>query len=112
MLNVLEAGDFAIIAGIVFLVTSLTAMAARQKVSLVNLERQVQSLQQKLEALLAHHGIKPPPPPPSGLSPEVERLARSPDTKIAAIKLYRDQNPGVGLAEAKARIESFADRTS
>jgi hypothetical protein len=106
----LQPVDFVILAAIVFVITGFTARAARQRVFLGSVERQVQSLQQKLDALLAHHGIRPPPPPPSGLSPEVERLARSPDTKIAAIRLYRDQNPGVGLAEAKARIEAFADR--
>jgi ribosomal protein L7/L12 len=48
-----------------------------------------------------------PPPPASGLSPELERLASLPDTKIAAIKLYRQENPGVGLREAKENIEAF-----
>lgn len=29
--------------------------------------------------------------------------------KIPAIKLYREENPGVGLAEANAKIEEFAE---
>jgi ribosomal protein L7/L12 len=48
-----------------------------------------------------------PAPPPSGLSPEVELLAQDPSQKIAAIRLYREENPGVGLAEAKTKIEEF-----
>jgi ribosomal protein L7/L12 len=48
-----------------------------------------------------------PTPPPSGLSPQVELLARDPDRKIAAIKLYREEHPGTGLAEAKLIIEEF-----
>ncbi|MGH7970678.1 MAG: hypothetical protein ACREIC_18280 [Limisphaerales bacterium] len=60
-----------------------------------------------MDALLKYHGVELPPLPPSGLSPEVERLASDPSGKIQAIKLYREQNPGVGLAEAKAKIEAF-----
>jgi ribosomal protein L7/L12 len=37
----------------------------------------------------------------------VELLASVPDTKIAAIKLYRKENRGVGLREARAKIEAF-----
>jgi ribosomal protein L7/L12 len=64
-------------------------------------------MERKLDALLKHQGVVMPPPPASGLSPEVEQLARDPQTKIAAIKLYRDQNPGTALAQAKERIEAF-----
>lgn len=42
---------------------------------------------------------------PSPLSPEVQALARDPKQKIAAIKLHREQNPGLGLAEAKREAE-------
>jgi len=51
-----------------------------------------------------HHGAELP----SRLSPEVQRLARDPSEKIAAIKLHREQHPGLGLADAKAEIEDFA----
>lgn len=84
------------------------ARTKRQGFDLGRLERRLKSVDQKLDAQLKHEGIEPPPPPPSGLSPEVERLARDPRTKIAAIKLYRQENPGVGLAEAKAKIEEFS----
>jgi ribosomal protein L7/L12 len=40
------------------------------------------------------------------MSEEVQRLARDPAQKIAAIKLHREQT-GLGLAEAKANIEDF-----
>jgi hypothetical protein len=46
-------------------------------------------------------------PPLPGLSPKIKLLARDPNKKIAAIKLYRDANPGVGLREAKLKIEEF-----
>ena len=41
------------------------------------------------------------------LSPEVQQVAREPKQLIAAIKLYRQQHPSAGLAEAKQRIERF-----
>ena len=68
---------------------------------------QVRELQKKLDALLKHQGIQMPTPPPSGLSPEVELLASNLETKIAAIKLYREENRGVGQREAKEMIEAF-----
>ncbi len=83
------------------------AYTTRPDINLLRLERQVRELQQKLDALLKHEGIELPPPPASGLSPEVELLASDPGGKIAAIKLYREQNPGTGLREAKLKIEEF-----
>jgi len=108
LLAVLEFSDYAIIAGIVIVFAGGAAYTSRQAVNLGGLQRQLDDLQRKMNALLAFHHIELPKPPPSGLSPEVERLASSPDSKIAAIKLYREQNPGTGLAEAKAKIEAFA----
>ena len=46
-------------------------------------------------------------PVPSDLSPEVQMMARDPQQKIAAIKLYRQEHPGTGLAAAKERVEDF-----
>jgi hypothetical protein len=71
------------------------------------LARQMRELQRKLDALLKHQGIEMPPPSAAGMSPEVEQLARDPKTKIAAIKLYREENPGIGLREAKERVEAI-----
>jgi hypothetical protein len=93
----LEFGDYAAIAIIVFFFASAGSIVARQQINLRRLER-------KLDALLQHNGIELPTP----LSPEVQRLAKDPSKKIAAIKLHREQNPGLGLAEAKAEIEDFA----
>jgi hypothetical protein len=108
--GVLEFGDYAIIATIVVVFAGGAAFATRQRIDLGRLERQLNYLQQKMDALLKHQGVELPPPPSSGLSPEVERLASDPRTKIQAIKLYRDQNPGVGLAEAKTKIEALFER--
>ena len=112
LLAILEFNDYAFIAVIVAVFAAGAAFTKRREIDLRRVERRLKVLQQKLDALLKHEGIEPPPPPPSGLSPEVERLASDPTTKIAAIKLYREQNPGVGLAEAKAKIEDFYEGRS
>jgi ribosomal protein L7/L12 len=82
-------------------------VSSKSDVAVQLLALQVRELQRKVEALLKHEGIEMPRPPASGLSPELERLASLPDTKIAAIKLYRLENPGTGLSEAKEKIEAF-----
>jgi hypothetical protein len=93
----LEANDFLAIAGIVLLITAVRSLfAARRPDNSRRVER-------KLDALLKHHGLELP----VGLSPDVQQLARNPAQKIAAIKLHREEHPGLGLAEAKADIEDF-----
>jgi ribosomal protein L7/L12 len=72
------------------------------------LASQVIVLQNKLDALLKHQGIEIPTPMPADLSPELQLMAKDPQQKIAAIKLYREENPGTGLLEAKQRIEEFS----
>ena len=109
MLAVLEIMDYVFIALIVMGLGAVGA-AAYDKGTDVNvklLALQVRELQKKLDALLKHQGIELPLPPASGLSPEVELLASAPQTKIAAIKRYREENPGTGLREAKEKIEAF-----
>ena len=106
MHTVLGLWDYFII-GMIVLCFAGTAYAKGPDVNLQLLALQVRELQKKLDALLKHQGIEMPTPPPSGLSPEVELLASVPDTKIAAIKLYRKENRGVGLREAKEKIEAF-----
>ncbi len=59
-------------------------------------------LDKKLDLLLEYHGIELPP-----LSPEVQALARKPNTQIAAIKLHLDQHPDLNLLKAKAEIDAF-----
>jgi ribosomal protein L7/L12 len=61
-------------------------------------------VERKLDALLQYHGVKVPSP----LSPDVQQLAADPRRKIAAIKLHRQQNPGLSLAKAKAEVEEFS----
>ena len=97
MTAILEFGDYAAIAVFVFVFTAGALFATRRSLNVRRLER-------KLDALLKHHGIELP----TTLSPEVQKLAGNPSTKIAAIKLHRQQNPGLGLAEAKADVEDFA----
>jgi hypothetical protein len=106
LLAILEFRDYVIITGIVLAVS----MATRTRVEMDGLRRQLNAVQRRLDALLKHQGVVLPPPPRSGLSPEVERLAMARESKIQAIRLYREQNPGVSLKEAKERIEAFADR--
>ena len=95
----LEFTDCLIITVILLLFTGGSIFAARQP---DNSRR----LQRKLDALLKHHGIELP----SGMSPDVQQLARDPARKIAAIKLHREDHPELGLAEAKAAIEDFIKR--
>jgi hypothetical protein len=106
LLAALEFKDYAVIAGIAAIFGGGAAYAKGSDVNVQLLARQMRELHRKLDALLKHQGIELPPPA-SGLSPEVERLASDPSTKIAAIKLYREENPGTGLADAKEVIEAF-----
>ena len=96
LLAILETGDYGAIAIIVVICASFASFWTRQRVDQRRLER-------KLDALLKHQGVELP----SRLSPEVQLLARDPNKKIAAIRLHREQNPGLGLADAKAEVEDF-----
>jgi ribosomal protein L7/L12 len=107
LLATLEFTDYAIIAFIVLVFAGGAAYAKGPDVNAQLLALQMRELQRKLDALLKHQGIELPSPPASGLSPEVELLASAPQTKIAAIKRYREENPGTGLREAKEKIEAF-----
>lgn len=94
LLAILEFGDYAVIAVIVIFFAGGASFAAQQRLDLRHVER-------KLDAIIKHQGVEL-------LSPEVQRLAKDPSKKIAAIKLHREQNPGLGLADAKKEIEDFA----
>jgi len=106
MLAVLEFTDYLILAAMIAALAGLKGGSTGTAAARARLDR----LERKLDALMAAHGVELPPPPPSTLSPEVERLASDPNSKIAAIKLLREENPGMGLAEAKAIIETHIDR--
>jgi len=107
LLAVLDFGDFAIIALIVVMFAGGAAFATRPENRVLQLQRQLHEVQQKLDALLKHQGIVMPALEPFDLSPELHIMAKDPSQKIAAIKRYWEQNPGTGLAEAKTRIEEF-----
>jgi ribosomal protein L7/L12 len=94
--TVLGFTDFAIIAGLIIVFAGAAAYRTRKSADSRRIER-------KLDALLKHQGISAPQ---AGLSEEVQRLARDPAQKIAALKLHREQT-GLGLAEAKEDIEDF-----
>jgi hypothetical protein len=47
-------------------------------------------------------------PPGAPLSERVKELARGPDHKLEAIRVYREET-GAGLAEAKTAIEGYLD---
>lgn len=97
LIAVLDGGDYLIIASLVFVAATAASLVARQQINLDRVER-------KLDLLLKHEGIVIQ----TKISPEVQQLARDPSNKIAAIKLHRSQNPGLGLAEAKRDIEDFS----
>lgn len=98
LIGILEPREYLMIGVIVLIAAYVGSLVTRQPVNLRRLER-------KLDALLQHQRVEMP----SRLSPEVELLASDPGRKIEAIKLHRDQNPELSLAEAKAEIEGFAE---
>lgn len=113
LLAALEGRDIAFVICLVLVTQSLwSALGSWRHPRTEDTRRlglQLRVLQERVDLLFQHAGL-PVPTSPSGLSPAVERLARQPDGKIAAIKLLRQEQPGLGLAEAKARIEAFVDR--
>ena len=79
---------------IVVILFTFVITAIRQQSKINKLEHQIIILfkQQKGERLL---------------TPEVELLAKDPKKKIAAIKLHRDQNKGMSIADAKWDIDNL-----
>jgi ribosomal protein L7/L12 len=73
--------------------------------ALLQTNKRVRRVEARLEELRAHFGVeltgKPLP-----LSEQVKALARAPQGKIAAIKLYMEQT-GAGLKDAKDEVERF-----
>jgi hypothetical protein len=99
-LALLEPLDYAAIAGISLLVAGSTAWLHRSTAELRRIE-------EKLDRLLQHAGLESAPVR-ADVPPDVEKLARHPDTRIEAIKLLREQRPGLGLAEAKAIVDRYS----
>jgi ribosomal protein L7/L12 len=72
--------------------------------SWMDMKARVGRIEQKLNALLQHHGVEPTHG--LALSDRVKQLAADPARKIEAIKAYREET-GVGLAQAKEAVEAF-----
>ncbi len=66
------------------------------------LQKRVLDLEIRFHKLQDHIGFVADPNPP--ITDDVKVLARTPGSKIAAIKLYRQQT-GAGLKEAKDAVE-------
>jgi hypothetical protein len=66
------------------------------------LQKRVLDLEIRLHKLQNHIGFVADPNPP--ITDDVKVLARTPGSKIAAIKLYRQQT-GAGLKDAKNAVE-------
>jgi ribosomal protein L7/L12 len=97
---VLEITDIAIIAGIVALLSGGAAATVSRflpadRARLIRIE-------QKLDVILTHLGLKYESPASEGW----QELANDPRQKIAAIKAYREQH-GVGLKDAKDAVETY-----
>jgi preprotein translocase subunit YajC len=95
LLAILDPVAYVVIFVVVLIFGRVAFLATRQRLDQRRIER-------KLDALLQHHGIVLP----TGLSPEVQQLARDPKRRIAAIKLHREQT-GASLLEAKNAVEDF-----
>jgi hypothetical protein len=112
----LEFKDYAVLTAILVIFAAVTTFVriffagragnAKRSYEDAKLMGQMHEIQRKQDALLKQQGIEMPPPA-SGLSPGVEQLAKDPKTKLAAIKLYLEENPGTSLREANERIVAF-----
>lgn len=97
---ILELTDFAILAGIVALLSGGAAAAASR--FLPGDRARLARIEQKLDMILAELGLKYAPPQQDSW----QELANDPGQKIAAIKAYREQH-GVGLKDAKDAVEAY-----
>jgi ribosomal protein L7/L12 len=100
---VLDVTDFVIIAAIVVVLAGGTA-AARASFGSANPDR-LARVEQKLDLLLKHAGLDYT----AAATEAWQALAdKGPTSKIAAIKLYREQT-GAGLSEAKRAVEEYIE---
>lgn len=91
------------IAMLTLLVVMVMLTASTTKRRQQRAERQLDEMDRKLDAIMAHLGITLPEPQPGPRFPEIDELLRQ-GKKIEAIKVYR-QRTGVGLKEAKEAVE-------
>ena len=97
IIAIVESTGYLIIAGIVVLVVGCIVLSMRGKSD---------------QRGLVNNVSMPPRRHSTGDASELEMLIKDPSQRIAAIKLYREMHPGVGLAEAKAKVEELAKRSS
>jgi hypothetical protein len=90
----------------VIVVVALFWVALTQARSQTRTEKRLRDLEVRFEKLLLHVGFVADPNPP--ITDEVRILARTPGSKIAAIKAYRQQT-GAGLKEAKEAVERLME---
>jgi ribosomal protein L7/L12 len=95
LLTIFGIGDHRILIFIVVLLVMNAIYAIRQQSRISLLEHQLQILFKQ------QNGENP-------ISSEVKDLAKDPKQKIAAIKLHREQNPGMSIADAKWDVENLA----
>ncbi len=100
---VLEFTDFTIIAAIVAVLASGTAVA-RANFGPANRDR-LARVEQKLDLLLTHAGLDYTPATKAAWQAMADE---GPARKIAAIKAYRDET-GSGLADAKRAVEEYIE---
>jgi hypothetical protein len=103
----LEFGDFCIIAALIMVFAGGGAAATvyRRPRGRRTVDRErLQRIEDKLDLVLTHLGVKYAPPPKA----EWQGIADDPNRKIKAIKVFREQH-GVGLAEAKDAVEDYIE---
>jgi ribosomal protein L7/L12 len=96
-MNASRVADFAI-----WLIAAL-ALLSVLRASTANLERKIDRLASKLDALMRANGVDPDPP--LKLSDRVRNAARG-GRKIEAIKFLREET-GLSLRDAKDAIDKF-----
>ena len=87
---------------VVFVIIFFGILCLRIDAKVRQLELKQNQIMLCLDLILARMEIEVP----DLLSEQVKELARNPRTKIAALKLYR-QETGAGLKESLAAIETF-----
>lgn len=96
ILGALELADYAVVALIVAVFSRVQSPSGR-------LESDLRRVERKVDLLLKSYGLQLP----QLISPEVQALLKDSGRKIEAIRLHREQNPGLGLAEAKQQVEDY-----
>ncbi len=92
--------------GLVILVVVAFVESLSRGKATERLQKRVLDLEVRLHKIQEHLGFVADPSPP--VTDDVKVLARTPGSKIAAIKLYRQQT-GAGLKDAKDAVERMME---